>query len=72
MAYLMHTTSDGERWDTIAWRYYRDVRHVPVLLAANPHASATPLLPAGLRLRVPLIAQASRTDALPPWRRSRG
>lgn len=69
MAHLIHTTRDGERWDLIAWQHYRDVRHVPALIAANPHAPIAPALPSGLRLRVPLIARASTTAALPPWRR---
>ncbi|MCX8016714.1 MAG: tail protein X [Rhodocyclaceae bacterium] len=69
MAHLIHVTGEGERWDWIAWRYYRDVRQVPALIAANPHAPLAPILPAGLKLRVPLIARASQTAALPPWRR---
>lgn len=69
MAYLTHVTHEGERWDAIAWHYYRDVRQVPALIAANPHAPLAPALPSGLRLRVPLIARASTTAALPPWRR---
>lgn len=69
MAYLTHVTREGERWDTIAWQYYRDVRQVPALIAANPHAPLAPVLPSGVRLRVPLIARASTTAALPPWRR---
>lgn len=69
MAHLIHVTREGERWDLIAWRYYRDVRQVPQLIAANPHAPNSPALPSGLRLRVPLIERASTTAALPPWRR---
>lgn len=69
MAHLIHATLEGERWDLIAWRYYRDVRQVPMLMAANPHAPNAPVLPSGLRLRVPLMARATHTQALPPWRR---
>ncbi|MDD3938077.1 tail protein X [Rhodoferax sp.] len=68
LGYLLHTTREGERWDVIAWQYYRDVGQVPALLAANPHAAQAALLPSGLVLRVPLIARATVVAAVPPWR----
>lgn len=69
MAYLIHRTREGERWDLIAWQYYRDVRQVPALMAANPHAPVAPTLPSGLKIVVPIISAASVTGSLPPWRR---
>lgn len=68
---LMHVTQTGERWDLLAWRYYRDVGEVARLMAANPQAPATPVLPSGLRLVVPLIDArvANNSDGVPPWRR---
>ena len=66
---LMHTTTDGERWDLIAWRYYRDVSQTAALIAANPHAPRTGILPAGLKIAVPLIERAATVEALPPWKR---
>jgi len=68
---LTHITRPGERWDTIAWRYYRDVRQIARLIEANPHAPASAGLPSGLRLVIPLIqaSAASGTRGVPPWRR---
>jgi phage tail protein X len=68
---IVHTTIDGERWDLLAWRYYRDVREMPRLIAANPHAPRAGLLPAGLKLAVPLIERPAAVSAagLPPWKR---
>lgn len=68
---LTHITQAGERWDLIAWRYYRDVRQVARLMEANPQAPATPALPSGLRLTVPMIERtvANNSDGVPPWRR---
>lgn len=68
---LTHITQAGERWDLIAWQYYRDVRQVARLMEANPQAPATAALPSGLRLVVPMIerAVANNSDGVPPWRR---
>lgn len=72
MKALIHITREGERWDGIAWAYYRDVRQTVRLLEVNPHLPAGPTLPSGLRVVVPLIERdASAIDParLPPWRR---
>lgn len=68
---LTHITQAGERWDSIAWRYYRDVREVPRLLAANPQAPVVAVLPSGLRLSIPMIeaSVAAGSSGVPPWRR---
>ena len=65
---LVHITSEGERWDTLAWRYYGDVSEVERIIAANPHMPIRPVLPGGVRIFIPVIrpAELERTD-LPPW-----
>lgn len=72
MKAILHVTTAGERWDAIAWRYYRDVREVPRLLEANPQLSCLPALPSGRQVLVPIIARdpyAIDPSRLPPWRR---
>lgn len=72
MKALIHITRDGERWDGIAWAYYRDVRQTARLLEANPHLAARPALPSGQKVIVPLIERdpaATDPARLPPWRR---
>ncbi len=68
---ILHTTADGDRWDLIAWRYYRDVREIGRLIDANPHAPRSGLLPAGIKIAVPLIERPAATvhAGLPPWKR---
>jgi phage tail protein X len=68
---ILHITIDGERWDLIAWSYYRDVREMSRLIAANPHAPRASILPAGLKIAVPLIDSQAivSTAGLPPWKR---
>lgn len=69
--YLTHITAEDDRWDLLAWRYYRDVRQIPLLIEANPHAPIRETLPGGLTLRIPQIAavDSDYLEALPAWKR---
>ena len=69
--FLTHITAEDDRWDTLAWRYYRDIRQITLLIDTNPHAPISETLPAGLTLLIPLIAAANSPDleALPAWKR---
>ncbi|MDA8449843.1 tail protein X [Acidovorax sp. GBBC 3332] len=71
MEYIEHITADGDRWDTIAYRYYGDASLISPLAEANDHLQLLPVLPAGLPVRVPLVGETEVMDAqeLPPWMR---
>ncbi|MBJ3537853.1 tail protein X, partial [Salmonella enterica subsp. enterica serovar Derby] len=44
MRYLEHVTTDGERWDNLAWRYYGAALAYERIIAANPHVAILPVL----------------------------
>ncbi|TCP09235.1 phage tail protein X [Crenobacter luteus] len=71
MELLTHITSDGERWDQIAYRYYGDPYAYIRIIEANPGVPITPRLPGGLQLSIPLIEEldTADTEELPPWKR---
>lgn len=70
MSYLTHITTEGERWDSLAWRYYGDAHRYLPIIQANPHVPITAALPAGLSLSIPVLEQAATTsEDLPPWMR---
>lgn len=71
MEYLEHFTSDGERWDTLAWQYYGDAHKYGPIIEANPHAPLAPVLPSGLKLAIPLldVSETVSQEDLPPWKR---
>ncbi|EDZ5669685.1 hypothetical protein GOF54_19355 [Salmonella enterica] len=70
MRYLEHVTTDGERWDNLAWRYYGDdALAYERIIAANPHVAIMPVLPSGVRLIIPVISVTQTTPELPPWLR---
>ncbi len=71
---LEHITKDGERWDTLAWRYYGNPHAYGPIIEANPAFDIGTLLPGGRLLLIPImtVEQAQElvaTDDLPPWKR---
>ncbi|EOX8480696.1 tail protein X [Salmonella enterica subsp. indica] len=69
MRYLEHITTQSERWDNLAWRYYGDALSYERIIAANPHVAVIPVLPSGVRLIIPVISVTQTTSELPPWLR---
>jgi len=61
----IHTTSDGEMADEIAWAEYGDrPEGLIALLEANPIlARSPPMLPAGLRLILPDLPEKEPSPA---------
>lgn len=71
---IEHITQAGERWDTLAWRYYGDPLAYGRIIEANPALDISSTLPSGLVVLVPVLplAEASQTlqdEELPPWKR---
>lgn len=67
--YLPMLTLEGDRWDLIAYRAYGDVAKQDLIIAANPELAITPMLPAGVTVRVPVLAETtSQIQTLPPWK----
>ena len=67
--FLTHISRDGERWDTLAARYYGNALDYERIVVANPHVPLNTILTAGLTLSIPVIEQEDITKDLPPWLR---
>jgi len=67
--YLTHITTEGERWDQLAMRYYGNPLRYERIVMANPHVALVSTLPSGLTLSIPVIEQPDLSGALPPWMR---
>lgn len=67
--FITHVTTEGERWDQLAWRYYGDAHRYLPIVEANPHVPITAALPAGLTLAIPMLESVTSTEDLPPWMR---
>lgn len=71
MASFNYTTTEGDRIDTLAARFYGSNRGIAILADANPLVPITAVYPVGTVLIVPIIDDALVADNtdLPPWKR---
>jgi len=70
--FIAHVTVAGERWDTLAWKYYGDATLVGPIIQTNPQISIEAVFEAGLNIGVPVLVvnPATQNQAdLPPWKR---
>jgi phage tail protein X len=70
--FIPHITTAGERWDTIAWKYYGDATLFGPIIQTNPQIEIEAVFEAGLNIGVPILVvnQAAQNQAdLPPWKR---
>ena len=67
--YITHVTRAGERWDSLAWRYYGDpTMYAPIIAANFGLVPATPVFPDGLVVGVPILVVSTINESdLPPW-----
>jgi phage tail protein X len=68
--FLRTTTTSGDRWDLLAYRFYGDPLRFAPLLQANPALVTRPVLPDGTEVLIPILEEADPTSpaSLPPWR----
>lgn len=73
MAVTHYTTSEGERWDSIAQKAYGDTTRIAEIINANKGVAIGQTLPAGLVINVPILEASEtgevQTNLLPPWKR---
>lgn len=68
--YWEHITTEGERWDQLAARYYGNPYGYEPILRANRHVGNPPVLSGGIRLLIPIPTTPAPSPAgLPPWKR---
>jgi phage tail protein X len=66
-----HVAKAGDRWDTIAWRFYGDVSMMAALILTNPQLPGWAEFEPGVTVYVPPLARAGNSPlGLPPWRQS--
>lgn len=64
-----YKTSQGDTWDSIAFKVYGDEHQMNTLIDANSAHRETVLFPAGVTLTIPDV-EVVATAPLPPWRRA--
>jgi phage tail protein X len=59
--------SQGERWDSIAWKMYGDSTLINALIQNNPGIAIQDTVDAGVQVFVPLIAPVINSTPLSPF-----
>lgn len=67
---MYYITKAGDTFDSIAKNVIGDRKYTKELMGANTQYIITVIFPAGVKLQLPLIAEADQVVAnnLPPWR----
>lgn len=63
-----YTTTQGDTWDMIAYKKLGSTDYTDQLMSANLEHRGIFLFPAGVKLRLPEIAEPPNAN-LPPWKR---
>ena len=65
----MHTTAQGDTFDSLALEYLGDEKLASTIIQANPDHCATLIFEAGVSLVIPDVSTVTYPQTLPPWRR---
>ncbi len=67
-SYILYTTGQNERWDTIAYKFGSTYDIAPII-EANPHVKISPIIPEGTVLKIPVPEMKANDKArLPIWK----
>ena len=65
-----YTTTDGDRIDSLAFRFYGNNQGIQIIADANPDVPMTAVYPLGTVLIIPIIDDSQiNTNDLPPWKK---
>lgn len=68
--YFFHTVSTGERWDNIAYKYYKNSYDIKPIIEANSYIPVDTELEEGTTIKIPVIKTGnSDKTLLPKWKR---
>ena len=63
----MYLVKEGDRWDTIAYKFYGDPYAYEIIIRANPEFLCKPYPPPGAKLRIPIIEEEPEEVIKAPW-----
>lgn len=68
--FYSYITKDGDRWDLIAYKYYKNPTMYEEIIKANPNVPIEPILTAGINLKIPVLEESTTIKFdLPPWKK---
>lgn len=67
MAAKVYRTIQGDSFDAISYRLFKNVHYVRELMEANPEYMDILLFEPGIELKIPEIKKKDMISDLPPW-----
>lgn len=68
--YYSYITKDCDRWDLIAYKFYKNPTMYEEIIKANPHVPIEPILQPGIKLKIPVFEESETIKfELPPWKK---
>lgn len=68
--YYSYITKDNDRWDLIAYKYYKNPALYEEIIKANPEVKVTPLFDSGIKLKIPVLEESETIKfETPPWKK---
>lgn len=70
--YIFHTAGTNERWDLLAYMYYKNCYKIKPIIEANPHILIEAEIKEGTILKIPINEeneQSTENLQLPVWKR---
>ena len=68
--FYSYISQDNDRWDLIAYKFYKDANKYEEIIKANPNIEINPTLFAGIKLKIPVLETSETIKfELPPWRK---
>lgn len=67
--YVEYTTRAGDTFDLLALAAYNDEKYASRIIGANPLHMGVLVFDAGVKLKIPVMAETELPATLPPWRR---
>lgn len=68
--YYTYITKDNDRWDSIAYKFYKNPTYYEEISKANPDVEIEPVLDAGIKLKIPVLEESETIQfELPPWKK---
>jgi len=64
---MEYIVREGDRWDTIAYRFYGNPYLYEPIVLENPQYIGLPCPPPGAKLKIPYIIAPSEEEVKPPW-----
>lgn len=68
--YYSYITKDSDRWDLIAYKFYKNPALYEEIIKANPNVEIEPILQSGIKLKIPVMKESETIKfELLPWKK---